>query len=85
MFIKDLNGYEKNIKDIKVVEYSRKNDCIVFKTENRDGELIKVGEQQVTETTEKYVEVTVIGKTNREWTEWYKMEEFIELNPGVEI
>lgn len=84
MIIKDVNGYEKTIKDIKEVTYNRTNDSIAYTKENIDGELVTIGNKQITETVEKYVEVTVQGK-NREWVEWYKMEKFIEMNPGVEI
>ncbi len=84
MIIKDGNGYEKNIKSIKEVSFNRKNDSIIFTKENINGELVTVGKNQTTETTERYVEVTVKGK-NREWIEWYKMAQFKKLNPGVKI
>jgi len=85
MIIKDLNNDEKNIKSIKQVDFDRKNDCIVYKNINVDGELITVGEQEIVETTEKYIEVEVIGKNGGTWTEWYQLEKFEELNPGVEV
>ena len=84
MIIKDINGYTKNAKTIQQINFDRKNECIVFKSENRDGELIKVGEQQLVESVEKYIVVDIIGKTGREWKEYYPLHDFERLNPGVE-
>lgn len=85
MLINDINGYEREVKSIKQVDFDRKNDCIVFKNENRDGELIKVGQQEIVETTEKYIEAEIIGKTGRIWKEWYPLKDFEKLNPEVVI
>lgn len=85
MIIKDLNSNNKNVSSLKQVDFDRKNDCVVYRDIERDGELVKVGEQQVVETTEKYIEANVIGRTGREWTEWYPMETFIKLNPEVKV
>jgi len=36
-------------------------------------------------TTKEYVEVEVQGKTGRVWKEWYPIEDFRKLNPGIKI
>lgn len=83
MIIKDINGNSRQVKKIKKVFYDRNDVCVEFKNENIDGELVKVGKQALTETTETYVEVIIVGKTGREWKEWYPLEEFEKLNPGI--
>jgi hypothetical protein len=42
---------------------------------NDDGEMTDVA----------YVEAVILGQTGREWTEWYPLRKFEELNPGVKI
>ena len=32
-----------------------------------------------------YVEAVILGKTGREWKEWYPLREFEDANPDVEI
>lgn len=32
-----------------------------------------------------YVEAVILGKTGREWKEWYPLREFEDANPGVTI
>lgn len=34
-------------------------------------------------TTKEYVEVIIIGKTGRKWTEWYPFEKFAVMNPKL--
>lgn len=36
-------------------------------------------------TTKEYVEVEIIGKTGRRWTEWYPLEQFLTMNPKVKV
>ena len=36
-------------------------------------------------TTREYVEVVIVGKTKRTWTEWYPFEQFVVLNPNMVI
>lgn len=36
-------------------------------------------------TTREYIEVVIVGKTGRIWTEWYSLERFVVLNPNVVI
>ena len=36
-------------------------------------------------TTKEYIEVVIIGKTGRTWTEWYPFEQFVVLNPDLVI
>ena len=36
-------------------------------------------------TTREYIEVVIVGKTGRRWTEWYPFEQFVVLNPDVVI
>jgi len=33
----------------------------------------------------EYIEVVIVGKTGRRWTEWYPYEQFVVLNPDVVI
>jgi len=85
MKVIDINGKEREIKDdFKIVEHNRTNDSVAIMQENIDGELVKTGEHQITEVIEKFVEVTVIGKS-REWTEWYQLEIFEKNNPNIKL
>jgi len=36
-------------------------------------------------TTKEYIEVVIIGKTGRTWTEWYDFEKFVVMNPDLVI
>ena len=36
-------------------------------------------------TTKEYVEVIIIGRTSRQWTEWYPLEKFVVMNPTLVI
>ena len=36
-------------------------------------------------TTREYIEVVIVGKTGRRWTEWYPYEQFVVLNPDMVI
>ena len=35
--------------------------------------------------TKEYVEVVIVGKTGRKWTEWYPLEKFVVMNPALVI
>jgi len=85
MVITDLNGNQKTITDIKTVQYNRVNDCVMVTHENVDGELVEMGETLTTDVLEDYIEVTVLGRSERVWTEWYPKAQFIEMNPLVEV
>lgn len=85
MIIKDINGVERTIKDnLKVVSHNRKNDAIAYKPENIDGELVQVPQLFEIESDENFIEVVIIGK-RREWTEWYPLELFEKMNPGIKV
>lgn len=69
MIIKDINGAEKNAKSLKKIKHAMKD--------------VKTGE--VAEERD-YVEAEITGKNNgRTWKEWYPLEEFKKLNPGIKI
>ncbi len=81
MKIIDLNGATRTIKDTPtIVTHVRKNIAVANKYENIDGELVTIEEPNEVEVIEKYAEVIIVGK-NREWKEWYKLEDFEKLNP----
>ena len=85
MKIIDINGKERNIKDdFKIVTDIRSNEVGKVFHENVDGELVKKTDMKVVDVEEKFVEVIIIGK-NRQWVEWYPLEEFEKLNPGIGI
>jgi len=82
IFIIDINGKERRIKDnVKVIDHVLNSDCLVVKKENDQGELIEVKEKMETEKTEKFVEVEIEGK-KRTWKEWYPLKDFKQFNPG---
>jgi len=85
MIIKDINGKERIVQDnLKVVSYNRKNDATAFTPTNIDGELVQVPEILEIESDENFVEVEIIGKRRR-WTEWYPLEIFERMNPGIKV
>jgi len=86
MKIIDINGTERIIKDNpKIVTHIRKNESGKVFHENIDGELVTKKEMSEIDVEEKYVEVEIIGKSGREWKEWYNLEEFEKLNPLIEV
>ena len=36
-------------------------------------------------TDKTYIEVRIVGRTGRVWTEWYPFEKFVVLNPNLVI
>lgn len=36
-------------------------------------------------TTQVFVEVVIIGRTGREWTEWYPFGKFAVMNPDLVV
>ena len=32
-----------------------------------------------------YIEAVIVGKTGREWKEWYQPDKFFDVNPNVEV
>ena len=85
MKIIDINGEERTILDNpKIITDIRKNDCGKISHENVDGELKHFN--NVTEVTveEKFVEVTIVGN-KRNWVEWYPLEKFEKMNPGIQV
>lgn len=82
MKIIDINGTERNIKDVPViVTHVRTNLAVANKFENIDGELVTIEEPLEVDVEEKYAQVMIIGKNLREWQEWYPLPLFKELNP----
>lgn len=71
MKIIDCNGKERTAKSVKVIAHEYRNAI-----SDSDNEVL--GETD-------YAEVVIIGKTKREWTEWYPLNEFKENNPDIEI
>lgn len=84
MKIIDINKKEREVKSIKIITHKRSNDLISYKQENIDGELKFLGEQQIVDSEEKFVEAIILGK-NTEWIEWYPLELFEKMNPTVEL
>lgn len=69
MIITDTEGKERRIKD----------DLKVVVHNNMNA----LNPEEIAEQIE-YVEVTIIGK-NRQWKNWYPLDEFKRLNPDIEI
>jgi hypothetical protein len=67
----DINSNEREVKNITKVEHARYSSL--------DGE----DYEEVDNVP--YVEVTIIGKSGREWVEWYPLEEFKKRNPKVKF
>ena len=67
----DINGNEREVKNITKVEHARYSSL--------DGEDYKEVDNV------PYVEVIIVGKSGREWIEWYSLEDFKKKNPEVEI
>jgi len=84
MKIIDVNGKEREAKDLEIVTHNRSNSVTVVKKENIDGELVDVSEDKIVDVEEKYMKVTIVGNKSN-WTEWYPLKKFEELNPEVHI
>jgi hypothetical protein len=67
----DINGNEREVKNITKVEHARYSSL--------DGEDYNEVDNV------PYVEVIIVGKFGREWVEWYPLEEFKKKNPKVKI
>jgi hypothetical protein len=67
----DINGNEREVKNITKVEHARYSSL--------DGEDYKEVDNV------PYVEVIIIGKSGREWVEWYSLEEFKKRNLKVKF
>lgn len=81
MQIIDINGVERTIKAFPtVVVHVRKDVGMTQTFENVDGELVTTDNQHLTEVEEKYAEVKIMGNRS-EWTEWYPLKKFEEMNP----
>ncbi len=85
MVITDINGTERKVKQIERITHSRQNDAIAFKHVVKDGDLHLLGEQEMVDVEEEFIKVTIVGKTGREWEEFYPAQAFEERNPNVRI
>ena len=83
MQITDINGKLRTIKDLpKLIIDTRQNEVNKVSYENIDGELATINNPHIVEVNEKFVEVIIIGR-NREWVEWYPLQQFEERNPHI--
>jgi len=81
----DLNGKQRIIKNNpKIITHTYSNAYIEHVRDVVDGELVDQPKLMEVETDKKFVEVVIIGR-NREWVEWYDLEEFEKQNPSVDI
>ncbi len=85
MKIIDLNDKEREAKSLKIITHIRTSDCAKMFHENVEGELKESGTMHETTVEEKYVEANIIGKSKREWIEWYQLALFEEKNPNIKI
>lgn len=67
----DINGNKREVKSITKVEHVRYSSL--------DGEDYDEADNV------PYIEVIIIGKSGREWVEWYPLEEFKKKNPKVKF
>lgn len=67
----DINGNKREVKSITKVEHARYSSLD--------------GEDYDEVDSVPYVEVIIIGKSGREWVEWYSLEEFKKKNPKVKL
>ena len=72
MKILDINGMVREIKSITTIDHERTSAIVGDDNE----EVIDIV---------KYVQVTVVGKTGREWIDWYPLDEFKKMNPDIEV
>ena len=71
IIIIDINDNERKVKSITKVEHDRYSSLDGADYEKVDNV--------------PYVEVVVVGKSGREWPEWYVLEEFKKKNPRIKI
>ena len=67
----DINDNEREIKSLTKIEHIRYSLL-------DDEDYEEVGNVP-------YVEVVVVGKSGREWVEWYSLEEFEKKNPEIKV